>query len=108
MKFNHQNRIRFAIAAVFLSLAAVSSALVTDLPKGGEAELLEVYRDAAMNGSPKAMFAMAYYSEHGIGMPVNREEALKWYWKLCGLQGGNTDGIQDKAAKAIDRPVDSL
>ena len=68
-------------------------------------EMVEVYRDAAMHGSPKAMFAMAYYSEHGIGMPVNREEALKWYWKLCGLQGANSDGIQDEAAKAIDRLV---
>ncbi len=55
MKFNHQKRVRFALAAVFLSLAAVSSPLVPDLPKGGEAELLEVYRDAAMHGSPKAM-----------------------------------------------------
>ena len=105
MKFNHQNRVRFALAAVFLSLTAVASPLVPDLPKGGEAELLEVYRDAAMHGSLKAMFAMAYYSEHGIGMSVNREEALKWYWKLCEHQGANPDGIQDEAAKAIDRLI---
>ena len=91
--------------AVILSLAAKSFPLVPDLPKGGEAELLEVYRHAAEHGSPKAIFAMAYYSEHGIGMPANREEALKWYWKLCGLHGANPDGIQDEAAKAIDRLV---
>ena len=94
-----------AVVAVFLSLVALSSPLVPDLPKGGEAEMLEVYRHAAMHGSPKAIFAMAYYNEHGIGMPVNREEALKWYWKLCELHGANPDGVQDEAAKAIDRLV---
>ena len=67
--------------------------------------MLAVYRHAAEHGSPKAIFAMAYYNEHGVGMPVNRQEALKWYWKLCGLQGANPDGIQDEAAKAIDRLV---
>ena len=94
-----------AVFAAFLSLVAKSSPLVPDLPKGSEAEILEVYRQAAEHGSPKAIFAMAYYSEHGIGMPANREEALKWYWKLCGLHGANPDGVQDEAAKAIDRLV---
>ena len=90
---------------VIVCFAGMSSPLVPDLPKGGEAEMLEVYRHAAEHGSPKAIFAMAYYSEHGIGMPANREEALKWYWKLCGLHGANPDGVQDEAAKAIDRLV---
>ena len=51
-----------AAVTVILSLAARSFPLVPDLPKGGEAELLEVYRHAAEHGSPKAIFAMAYYS----------------------------------------------
>ncbi len=89
--------------AVSASFAGMSSQLVPDLPKGNEAELLAVYRHAAEHGSPKAMFAMAHYCEHGIGMPANRDEALKWYWQLCGLMGANPDGIQDEAAKAIDR-----
>ena len=94
-----------AAVVVFLSFAGMSHPLVPDLPKGNEAEMLEVFRHAAEHGSPKAIFAMAYYNEHGVGMPVNRQEALKWYWKLCGLQGANPDGIQDEAAKAIDRLV---
>ena len=94
-----------AIVVGFLSFAGKSHPLVPDLPKGNEAEMLEVFRHAAEHGSPKAIFAMAYYNEHGIGMPVNREEALKWYWKICGLQGANPDGVQDEAAKAIDRLV---
>ena len=93
------------IVVVFLSFAGKSHPLVPDLPKGNEAEMLEVFRHAAEHGSPKAIFAMAYYNEHGIGMPVNREEALKWYWKICGLHGANPDGVQDEAAKAIDRLV---
>ena len=92
-----------AAVAVLLSLAGMSSPLAPVLPKGNEKELLSVYRYAAEKGSPKAIYALAYYNEHGIGMPVNREEALKWYWKLCELWGANPDGIQDEAAKAIDR-----
>ena len=91
--------------AVFISLFVMATPFVPDLPKGGESDLLGVYRDAAEHGSPKAMFTLAYYTEHGIGMPVNREEALKWYRKLCGLQCTNPDGIQDEAVKAIDRLV---
>ena len=82
-----------AASSVFLCFAGMASPLVPDLPKGGEAEILAVYRHAAEHGSPKAIFAMAYYNEHGVGMPANREEALKWYWKVCGLQGANPDGI---------------
>ena len=43
-------------------------------------------------------------------MPVNREGALKWYWKLCGLHGANPDGVQDEAAKAVKtwEKVDAL
>ena len=59
---------------VIVCFAGMSSPLVPDLPKGGEAEMLEVYRHAAEHGSPKAIFAMAYYSEHGIGMPANRAQ----------------------------------
>ena len=94
-----------SVVAVFVSFSVMATPFVPELPKGEESDFLAVYRDAAEHGSPKAMFTLAYYNEHGIGMPVNREEALKWYWKLCGLQCTNPDGIQDEAVTAIDRLV---
>ena len=104
-KLEGDGGVKKSLVAVTLvmSFFGMASPLVPDLPKGEEAELLAIFRHSAEHGSPKAMFALAYYNEHGVGMPVNREEALKWYWKLCGLQGANPDGIQDEAAKAIDR-----
>ena len=95
----------FAVVVSLFSLAGMGTPVVPDLPKGREEELLAVYRHAAEHRSPEAMYALAYYNEHGVGMPVNIEEALKWYWKLCGLHGANPDGVQDEAAKAIDRLV---
>ncbi|KAI7505022.1 HCP-like protein [Hortaea werneckii] len=32
---------------------------------------------------PKAMFAMGYYSEQGIGCPASNEEAKKWYGRAA-------------------------
>ncbi|KAI5299489.1 hypothetical protein KEM56_003204 [Ascosphaera pollenicola] len=38
-------------------------------------------RKAAMAGLAKAEYAMGYFTEVGIGVPKNLEEAKKWYWK---------------------------
>ncbi|KAI7464783.1 hypothetical protein KC351_g15286, partial [Hortaea werneckii] len=35
---------------------------------------------------PKAMFAMGYYSEQGIGCPASNEEAKKWYGRAATLE----------------------
>ncbi|KAL2384438.1 hypothetical protein RJZ90_001916 [Blastomyces dermatitidis] len=38
-------------------------------------------RKAAMAGLAKAEYAMGYYTEVGIGVPANLEDAKRWYWK---------------------------
>lgn len=38
-------------------------------------------RKAAVAGLAKAEYAMGYFTELGIGVPSNLEEAKKWYWK---------------------------
>jgi TPR repeat protein len=38
-------------------------------------------RKAAGSGLAKAEYAMGYFSEVGIGAPVNVEEAKRWYWR---------------------------
>ncbi|KAF2149462.1 hypothetical protein K461DRAFT_281843 [Myriangium duriaei CBS 260.36] len=52
-------------------------------------------RKAAMADPPlaKAMFAMGYYTETGIGCPANLEEAKRWYGRAASY----------KFPKAIDR-----
>ncbi|GAM89655.1 hypothetical protein ANO11243_076940 [Dothideomycetidae sp. 11243] len=52
-------------------------------------------RKAAMADPPlaKAMFAMGYYTETGIGCPTNMEEAKRWYGRAASY----------KFPKAIDR-----
>ena len=42
---------------------------------------------------PKAMFAMGYYLETGIGCPVNMDEARRWYGRAASY----------KFPKAIER-----
>ncbi|ETI29389.1 hypothetical protein G647_01842 [Cladophialophora carrionii CBS 160.54] len=44
---------------------------------------------AALAGFPTAQFAMGYYYEVGIYVPVNFEQAKEWYRKAS--QNGNTD-----------------
>ena len=44
---------------------------------------------AALAGFPTAQFAMGYYYEVGIYVPVNFEQAKEWYRKAS--QGGNAD-----------------
>ncbi|KAK2075265.1 hypothetical protein P8C59_009406 [Phyllachora maydis] len=38
-------------------------------------------RKAAMAGLAKAEYAMGYFTEVGIGVPVNLEDAKRWYWR---------------------------
>ncbi|KAK3336677.1 hypothetical protein B0T19DRAFT_349351 [Cercophora scortea] len=40
-------------------------------------------RKAAMAGLAKAEFAMGYYTEDGIGVPANLEDAKRWYWRAA-------------------------
>jgi len=96
-----------AAAAALLFFTEAHSELVPELPKGQEARELERCRKAAERGDFDAMYDLAYYNEHGIGMPVNVEEALNWYRKLCKNPciSGCICAFQYEAAKAIDRLV---
>ncbi|KAK2747155.1 hypothetical protein FQN57_002412 [Myotisia sp. PD_48] len=38
-------------------------------------------RKAALAGLAKAEYAMGYFTEVGIGVPANMEDAKRWYWK---------------------------
>nr|KMM71302.1 hypothetical protein CPAG_07609 [Coccidioides posadasii RMSCC 3488] len=38
-------------------------------------------RKAAVAGLAKAEYAMGYFTEVGIGVPANLEDAKRWYWK---------------------------
>ncbi|KAF3490702.1 enzyme activator [Arthroderma uncinatum] len=38
-------------------------------------------RKAAMAGLAKAEYAMGYFTEVGIGVPTNLDDAKRWYWK---------------------------
>ena len=38
-------------------------------------------RKAAMAGLAKAEYAMGYFTEVGIGVPANLEDAKRWYWR---------------------------
>lgn len=41
-------------------------------------------RKAAMAGLSKAEYAMGYFTEMGIGVPANEEDAKRWYWRAAG------------------------
>lgn len=41
-------------------------------------------RKAATAGMAKAEFAMGYFTEVGIGVPPNLEDAKRWYWRAAG------------------------
>lgn len=41
-------------------------------------------RKAAMAGLAKAEYAMGYFTEVGIGVPANLEDAKRWYWRAAG------------------------
>ncbi|KAI1954145.1 hypothetical protein LOZ57_000495 [Ophidiomyces ophidiicola] len=38
-------------------------------------------RKAAISGLAKAEYAMGYFTEVGIGVPANLDDAKRWYWK---------------------------
>ncbi|EGS22962.1 putative chitin synthase regulatory factor [Thermochaetoides thermophila DSM 1495] len=40
-------------------------------------------RKAAMAGLAKAEYAMGYFTEVGIGVPPNLEDAKRWYWRAA-------------------------
>lgn len=42
-------------------------------------------RKAAMAGLAKAEYAMGYFTEVGIGIPANLEDAKRWYWRAAGV-----------------------
>lgn len=60
---------------------------IPELPAEGAKEQLEFYVDAANHGAPRAMLILAHYNEHGIGMDINRTEALRWYRKILASPG---------------------
>ena len=41
-------------------------------------------RRAAVKGIPKAEYAVGYYSEVGIGVAADVEEAKRWYMRAAG------------------------
>lgn len=40
-------------------------------------------RKAALAGLAKAEYAMGYFTEVGIGVPANMEDAKRWYWRAA-------------------------
>jgi TPR repeat protein len=42
-------------------------------------------RKAAVAGLAKAEYAMGYFTEVGIGAPVDIEAAKRWYWRAAGM-----------------------
>ncbi|KAL7947686.1 hypothetical protein V8C42DRAFT_260980 [Trichoderma barbatum] len=40
-------------------------------------------RKAAVAGLAKAEYAMGYFTEVGIGVPANMEDAKRWYWRAA-------------------------
>ncbi|KAJ6444125.1 chitin synthase activator (Chs3) [Purpureocillium lavendulum] len=40
-------------------------------------------RKAAVAGLAKAEYAMGYFTETGIGVPANLEDAKRWYWRAA-------------------------
>ena len=41
-------------------------------------------RKAAVAGLAKAEYAMGYYTQKGIGIAPNIEDAKRWYWRAAG------------------------
>ncbi len=95
----------FAVVVSLFSLAGMATPVVPDLPKGREEEFLASCRKAAERGSYESMYFLAYYNEHGIGMPVNTAESIEWYRKLCANPciSNVISDFQYEAAKSLDR-----
>ena len=95
----------FAVVVSLFSFAGMATPVVPDLPKGREEEFLASCRKAAERGSYESMYFLAYYNEHGIGMPVNTAESIEWYRKLCANPciSNVISDFQYEAAKSLDR-----
>ncbi|PGH10553.1 hypothetical protein AJ80_07499 [Polytolypa hystricis UAMH7299] len=53
-------------------------------------------RKAAIAGLAKAEYAMGYFTEVGIGVPANLEDAKRWYWKASSQNYGKArDRLED-------------
>lgn len=93
------------IIFAFVTLAGLSSsaALIPELPADGAKEQLDFYLDAANHGSPRAMLALAHYNEHGIGMPTNRAEALRWYRQVLSSRSGSVKAVIEAAESGLVR-----
>ncbi len=51
--------------------------LSRDPASASEAAVL--FRQAALQGNPLAQYDLAYCYEHGLGVPVDQSEAIRWY-----------------------------
>lgn len=49
-------------------------------------------RKAAAAGIAKAEFAMGYFTEVGIGIAPNLEDAKRWYWRAAGMYSQRLSG----------------
>ena len=97
----HMKNIAFAL--VMLAELSGSAALIPELSADGAEEQLELFRDAANHGSPRAMLALAHYNEHGIGMPTNHAEALRWYRQVLSSRSGSIKAVIEAAESGLVR-----
>lgn len=54
-------------------------------------------RKAAQAGLAKAEYAMGYFTEVGIGIAANLEDAKRWYWRAAGKWHGHHFSLTPKA-----------
>jgi TPR repeat protein len=73
------------------------------LPQSDEQAYLWARR-AAEKELPKAEYAIGYFTEVGIGIPKNTEEAMEWYKKAA--RHGDKRAIQRLQGKAPENPKD--
>jgi len=69
-------------------------------------------RKAALAGLAKAEYAMGYFTEVGIGVTANLEDAKRWYWKAaceCSFDAGPFPRlIRDSTAQNLPKARDRL
>lgn len=94
---------RIVFALVMLAGLPGFAALIPELPADRAKEQLDFYLDAANHGSPRAMLALAHYNEHGIGMPTNRAEALRWYRQVLSSRSGSIKAVIEAAESGLIR-----
>lgn len=89
--------------AVLVGALSVAAVPVPALTGEGSEEQLRLFVDAAEHGSPRAMLAIAYYNENGIGMPTNRAEAVRWYRGVLSARSGSTKDVIEAAEEGLVR-----